>query len=53
LLLGTSETIGEFTDLFAPIDSKWKVYQRKEGFSSGIVDYSKGIADRKIRGHRT
>jgi len=50
LLLGTSETIGEFTDLFAPIDSKWKVYQRKEGFSSGIVDYSKGIADERSEG---
>jgi two-component system CheB/CheR fusion protein len=49
LLLGTSETIGEFTDLFAPIDSKWKVYQRKEGFSSGIVDYSKGVATERQR----
>ena len=43
LQLGTSETIGEFTDLFAPVDSKLKVYQRKEGLSSGIVDYSKGL----------
>ena len=50
LLLGTSETIGEFTDLFAPVDSKWKVYQRKEGFSSGIVDYSKGVAYEKSAG---
>jgi two-component system CheB/CheR fusion protein len=50
LLLGTSETIGEFTDLFAPIDSKWKVYQRKEGFSSGIVDYSKGVATERSEG---
>jgi two-component system CheB/CheR fusion protein len=48
LLLGTSETIGEFTDLFAPVDSKWKVYQRKEGLSSGIVDYSKGVAYEKV-----
>ena len=44
LQLGTSETIGEFTDLFASVDSKWKVYQRKEGLSSGMVDYSKGLA---------
>ena len=42
LHLGTSETIGEFTDLFEPLDSKWKVYQRKEGLSSGIAGYSKG-----------
>jgi two-component system CheB/CheR fusion protein len=50
LLLGTSEAIGEFTDLFVPVDSKWKVYQRKEGLSSGIVDYSKGVAYEKSEG---
>ena len=48
--LGTSETIGEFTDLFAPVDSKWKVYQRKEGFSNGLVDYSKGVATERPAG---
>ncbi|MFA5181567.1 MAG: chemotaxis protein CheB [Syntrophales bacterium] len=30
LFLGTSETVGEFIDLFAPVDRKWKLYQRKE-----------------------
>jgi two-component system, chemotaxis family, CheB/CheR fusion protein len=30
LFLGTSETVGEFTDLFAPIDRKAKLYQRRE-----------------------
>ncbi len=44
LHLGTSESIGEFRDLFAPIDSKWKVYKRQEGMSSGIGGYSKGTA---------
>jgi two-component system, chemotaxis family, CheB/CheR fusion protein len=29
LFLGTSETVGEFTDLFAPLDRKAKLYQRK------------------------
>ncbi|MCK9195535.1 MAG: PAS domain-containing protein [Syntrophales bacterium] len=29
LLLGTSETVGEFLELFAPLDHKWKLYQRK------------------------
>ena len=29
LFLGTSETVGEFIDLFAPLDRKWKLYQRK------------------------
>jgi two-component system CheB/CheR fusion protein len=29
LLLGNSESIGEFVDLFAAVDRKWKLYQRK------------------------
>jgi two-component system CheB/CheR fusion protein len=29
LFLGNSETIGEFMSLFASVDSKWKIYQRK------------------------
>ena len=29
LFLGTSESIGEHTDLFQPLNSKWKVFQRK------------------------
>ncbi|MEI6877231.1 MAG: CheR family methyltransferase, partial [Spirochaetota bacterium] len=34
LFLGTSETVGEFSDLFSPIDRKTKIYQRKEYFQS-------------------
>ena len=30
LLLGTSETIGEFNDLFSPLEVKTKLYQRRE-----------------------
>ena len=30
LFLGTSETVGEFADLFATLDRKLKLYQRKE-----------------------
>ncbi|MBF0529923.1 MAG: PAS domain-containing protein [Deltaproteobacteria bacterium] len=30
LFLGTSETVGDFVDLFATLDRKSKVYQRKE-----------------------
>jgi two-component system CheB/CheR fusion protein len=30
LFLGTSETVGEFTDLFTPLDRKAKLYQRRE-----------------------
>jgi two-component system CheB/CheR fusion protein len=32
LFLGTSETVGQFGDLFAALDSKSKVFQRKEDF---------------------
>ncbi|MGD0000571.1 MAG: chemotaxis protein CheB [Bryobacteraceae bacterium] len=31
LFLGTSETVGEFADLFATLDRRSKLYQRKEG----------------------
>jgi two-component system CheB/CheR fusion protein len=30
LLLGTSETVGEFGGLFTALDRKWKLYQRRE-----------------------
>lgn len=30
LFLGPSETIGSFTDLFEPVDKRWKIYRRKE-----------------------
>ena len=34
LFLGTSETLGEFASLFALVDRKSKLYQRKEDFQS-------------------
>ncbi len=33
LFLGNSETVGEFTDLFAAVEKKWKLY-RQEGVAS-------------------
>ena len=30
LFLGTSETIGEFADLFKVVDKKWKIFKRKD-----------------------
>ena len=32
LFLGTSETVGEFIDLFGVVDRKSKLYRRKEGY---------------------
>ena len=40
LLLGTSESIGEFTDLFQPVSSKWKIFRSQEKLSERIIDYS-------------
>ena len=34
LFLGTSETVGDFSDLFTVLDLKAKLYQRKPGFVS-------------------
>ncbi len=39
LFLGTSETIGEFTNLFHPVDSKQKIFKRKEFFVERPADY--------------
>lgn len=33
LFLGPSETIGNFTDLFETVDSKWKIFRRKQALS--------------------
>jgi two-component system CheB/CheR fusion protein len=30
MFLGSSETVGGFTDLFLPVDKKWKIFQRRE-----------------------
>ena len=37
LMLGSSETVGTFTDLFSPIEEKWKIYQRQEGIRQRLV----------------
>jgi two-component system CheB/CheR fusion protein len=41
LFLGKSETIGNFTDLFAAIDRKWKLFQRKGDRPSrwAVIDF--------------
>lgn len=30
LFMGTSETVGTFSDLFAPVSKKWKIYQKRD-----------------------
>ncbi|MFH2047718.1 MAG: chemotaxis protein CheB [Pseudomonadota bacterium] len=57
LFLGTSETIGGFDDLFAVIDRKSKLYQRKEYFHSlqhhGIGRFLPPITAREMTVSRT
>ena len=43
LFLGTSESIGEHTDLFQPVNSKWKIFERKKGFSEIVPAYATEI----------
>lgn len=40
LFLGKSESIGSFTDLFAPVDKKWRIFSRKGSFRQPITTYS-------------
>jgi two-component system, chemotaxis family, CheB/CheR fusion protein len=39
LFLGSSETIGGAADLFAPVDAKWKIFQRKGPVHHRLADY--------------
>ena len=39
LFLGPAESIGQFTDLFHPIDSRWKIFKRKDFFVEKAIDY--------------
>ena len=39
LFLGTSESIGEHTDLFQPLNSKWKLFERKKGVAGTGIPY--------------
>ena len=49
LMLGSSETIGGFTELFDVLDKKWKIYKRREvpATMRQIVDFPSGRAIEK------
>lgn len=48
LYLGTSESVGELTSFFEPIDSKWKIYSCKEGTAPPVVsDFYIPVMNRK------
>lgn len=41
LFLGSSESIGEYSDLFAPIDNKWKIFKRQGLVLKGDLAFPK------------
>ncbi|MFA5824068.1 MAG: chemotaxis protein CheB [Thermodesulfovibrionales bacterium] len=45
LFLGSSETIGEFSGLFSPVDTKWKIFQRKGIVVGKAPDYLRAPSD--------
>ncbi len=50
LLMGPAETIGGFTDMFAPIDPKWKIFERREGSVSSpkVIEFPFNITKQII-----
>jgi two-component system CheB/CheR fusion protein len=46
MFMGPAETIGGFTDMFLPIDPKWKIFQRKQGNVSlnKMIDFPFNVA---------
>ena len=45
LFLGSSESIGSFSDLFSPLEKKWRIYKKKDGALSPNArrDYSMSL----------
>ena len=37
LFMGSSESIGEMSEAFEAVDSKWKIYRGREGYKSPII----------------
>jgi two-component system, chemotaxis family, CheB/CheR fusion protein len=37
LFLGSSETLGGYSDLFLPLDAKWRIFKKREGVALGLT----------------
>ncbi|MFW6324350.1 MAG: chemotaxis protein CheB [Desulfovibrionales bacterium] len=42
LFLGTSESVGKFTELFSPVDKKWKLFRVEDGEFKQQFDFTFG-----------
>ncbi|MBS1528256.1 MAG: chemotaxis protein CheR, partial [Bacteroidetes bacterium] len=51
LFLGPAETLGGFSEMFVPIDAKWKIFERKEGVSSPgkMLDFPFNVSKQPIQ----
>ena len=46
LFLGTSEAVGTFSELFRPLDKKWKIFARRDGATGvHLADFPSAIAE--------
>ena len=45
LFMGSSESIGEMTEAFETIDSKWKIYRMRNGFHVSVPLWNFGVND--------
>ena len=51
LLLGSSESIGGNTDLFSPLDNKWKLFERRENLAArrSLVEFPTCLCPMKTK----
>ena len=45
LFMGSSESIGEMTEAFETVDSKWKIYRMRNGFHVSVPLWNFGVTD--------
>lgn len=53
LFLGSSESIGSVSELFTPLDKKWKIFERKETsiVRSDLVEFPASLLPYRVRMH--
>jgi two-component system CheB/CheR fusion protein len=54
LFMGPAETIGGFSDMFGPVDPKWKIFERKENGSSlnRMMDFPFNVSKQPLQLHK-
>ncbi len=48
LFLGSSETIGQYNNLFEPLDKKWRLYRRREVAGSYVADLPPAVSQELV-----